>query len=172
MFCIISRSYLASDGAIQLSCCCLQKHSPIQHFSLPNSWLVLTANHLYGHILRGYTCPVEPSHVHHGFMVGQLYILLGYHQLDLVPLLRLRDKKTYAANGVSVYPTKEEVSRQKCEKSEQVDLQYLATGVLQRPLVFQAAWSTLTRLLARRCLAWGMHQRDFFLRYNKMINYS
>lgn len=53
----------------------------------------ITAIQKCGHILRGFTCPVEPSHVHHGFMVGQLYILLGYHQLDLVPLFRLRVKK-------------------------------------------------------------------------------
>lgn len=51
----------------------------------------MTTNQLFWHIHSGFTCPVEPSHVHHGFMVGQLYIFLGYHQLDLVPLLRLRD---------------------------------------------------------------------------------
>lgn len=39
----------------------------------------------------GFTCSVEPSHIHHGFVVGQLYVFLGYYQLDLVPLLRLID---------------------------------------------------------------------------------
>lgn len=37
----------------------------------------------------GFTCTVEPGHVQHSFVVGQLYIFLGYHQLDFVPLFRL-----------------------------------------------------------------------------------
>lgn len=53
----------------------------------------MTASQLFGHIHSCFTCPVEPGHVHHGFMVRQLYVFLGYHQLDLVPLLRLRDVK-------------------------------------------------------------------------------
>ena len=37
----------------------------------------------------GRTCPVEPGHVHHRLLVRQLHVLLGDHQLDFIPLLRL-----------------------------------------------------------------------------------
>lgn len=55
-------------------------------------------NQFFEHIYSGFTCPVEPSHVHHGFMVCQLYVFLSYHQFDLVPLLRLRGKKNKKKN--------------------------------------------------------------------------
>lgn len=34
-------------------------------------------------------CPVEPGHVHHGLLVGQLQVFLGDHQLDFIPFFRL-----------------------------------------------------------------------------------
>ena len=37
----------------------------------------------------GHTCPVEPGHVHHCLLVGQLHVFLGDHQLDFIPFFRL-----------------------------------------------------------------------------------
>lgn len=103
----------AAEAAVYNKC-------PPLKVSLPNSWctvVVFNLTCLFDNyklrllwlqinnwdICSSFTCPVEPSHVHHGFMVGQLYIFLGYYQLDLVPLLRLRDKHIYTANSIRVY---------------------------------------------------------------------
>lgn len=48
-----------------------------------------------GHANNRFTCAIESGHVHHGFMIGELDIFLGYHQLDFVPLLRLRKKQMH-----------------------------------------------------------------------------
>lgn len=47
------------------------------------------------------TCPVEPGHVHHCFVVSQLHIFLCYYQLDFIPFLWLKNTNRTALGGMS-----------------------------------------------------------------------
>ena len=82
------------------------------------------------------------------------------------------EKEKHIQPIVLVYPKKNKISVHTKWLMNEQDLQYLATGVLRQPLVFRAVWSTPTRLLALRYLAWEMPNMKSSLQQNDALYIS